>query len=52
MTAKELMLVSQRESTMLSTYKYRQRDKRNGKAKTSEERELNRRGNGRKKFTY
>lgn len=26
MTAKEVMLVSQRESTMLSTYKYRQHD--------------------------
>lgn len=52
MTAKEVMLVSQRESTMLSTYKYRQHDKRSGKAKISEDRELNRRGNGRKKLTY
>lgn len=37
MTAKEVMLVSQRDSTMISTYKYRQHDKRSGKAKMSAE---------------
>lgn len=49
MIAKDVMLVSQRESTMTSMYKYRQHDKRSGKVKTSAERQLNRRGNGRKK---
>lgn len=49
MTAKEVMLVSERESTTVFTYKYRQHHKRIGKAKMSAERELNRRGNGRKK---
>lgn len=37
MTAKEATLVSQRDSTTISTYKYRQHDKRSGKAKMSAE---------------
>lgn len=47
MTATEVILASQKECAMLSIYRYvRQDDKRSGKAKTAEEREHNRRGNG------